>query len=930
MDVLSILPNIEYNLKKSIDLAATLNTIAGNIEILAPHIDIRLLHDIHEKIAANGDTTSISILLSKIYFIRDDYRNSIAYFNGKHKENSFYYHFIHIKLVDTYLNNRDTLSAELIAYVEDILEEEKNMGIIMETKRYDMIKHVKDGNTLEFLKGMMEIEEFHRLVLHLDLRGEYRYFIDALIYTELLKCTEKGDTAEKDEEQAKDLVKHKENTPIENEAERHGVRFISYNDVESAKFSCRGAVHAVEKYIASLSVKEQFGASYYVSEAFPQVAAHVRNALTAEILNGNFKRMLVKDFLQKNNKTNFSIFSSIAKGIKKNIKSLNLPLIFTNTFLNLCTGNDTFYRRNENFFRGLKGWNKYIGIECFGLIHIFSNDDTDNSSEVEAHPEEAAYKNTEEEESKSSGSRERLKLIEILQDLLPSTIKSGEITFDNVNSTESAALHALGLAGKETDFIFNFLDTENFFGSTLGMGNAYFATHNAMLTVKFLENLKREELHFECFAYAIGQINAKSMDMKLLTELENIIRFSEHNRIAYSSAVAMALIALNDRSYPMYNAEELRSYNFHSAENATTRDIKEHIDGIRANSKHMLSKEYRNNDALENLVGYILCLTKNQNAYLRLAGTLCLGTFFVKTGNVAVIDSLLNMVKDNSEDVRRAAILSLGMVVRDENLVSILNFKVLSHCPFVRSAVALTIGLFLCASGNSEAVDLLETLLYDSNPLVVQNACIGLGLLLMQCNSCVSNFKRIVNKVDLIILRSGDNSAKFGALIFRGLINLGGTNLILSYKNSENRINYYNICNYILFYGFNYFYMLIIYLGLCYQPTAFFKVNVNGANKDVKEYKNIKYKLVGKILVEASKKLGAVEDVSLPKRKVKKFRRRGNEQVEPCTCGDKEEDKESGKKKETYYVKSGGRLTLREMMKTRKKDFSIEFTDDEE
>lgn len=934
MDVLSQLDNLEQNLLNSRELSNTLYFINNNIEILAPHLNLRLLHDLYGKFLGKSDVSGIRALLSKIYFIRDDYMKSIEFFDFQNEETSFYYNFVHNKIIDIYLKDRNSLSEESQKYVENILKNENNIGLFLETKRYEDINVVKDENTLKVLKKMMQLEKFHSLVISLDLKNFSRFYIDALIYLECLKF-EKPDFA---------ILNELKNIADDDER-KEMIHSITYNEVESLNIQYESIARVVQNYINSLPFIEQYNASHYLSEAYPQVACSIENDYTQEILNGNFRKMLHKSYIVRVNKSNFTIFSSLVRGIKKNLKQLNLSLVFANTFINLCTGNDTFYRKNESFFRNLKGWNKYISIQCFGLIHLLSNHEGNMEAEkpVDERERMSKLRDTREDlklsggdDSNQSPTQKKYKFIEILQDLLPGSIKTKNVVTDNVNSTESAALHALGFAGQDPDFIYNFLESENFFGSTLGISNQLFGSMNELLTMKFYENLKKEDLHYEAFAYAIGQINAKSLNLDILMKLESIIRLTEHSRIAHSCAAAMSIIAINDRSFPLTlheNDRRWQNFDFNDPENPTVKGLD--VKKLFKESKEMLKSEY-DSHGLEKLVSYFLALLKSQNAFLRLAGTKCLGTFFIKTGNVRVIDKLFNMVKDNSEDVRRAAVLSLGLVVQDKNLVKMLNFFVLSHCSFVRSAVALTLGLFLAGTGNSDVVDLLETLLYDVNPLVVQSACLGLGLLLMQGNSAISNYKRIVNKVDLIILRGSEISSKFGGLIFRGLLNLGNGSLCITYKNIHGTINYKNISYFILFFDYNYFYMLMIYLGLCANVTVYYGIKIisdpntqsHSEYNPIYTFKNIRFSLSGTAQVESKKRIGYIEEVALPKRKLKKFRRR-SEIDSPATpdLRPSVNIKRTSNEK-TYTIKSGDRMTLRELMRSDKKNFSIEFIDD--
>ncbi|KRH93088.1 26S proteasome regulatory complex, subunit RPN2/PSMD1, partial [Pseudoloma neurophilia] len=596
------------------------------------------------------------------------------------------------------------------------------------------------------------------------------------------------------------------------------------------------------------------------------------------------------------------IFSSIVKLLKKSIKSLSLPLIISNTFLNIQTGNDSFYRKNESFFRNLRGWNKYMSVQCFGLIHnavnyekLLNADDTN------------------------------LKMIDVFQDLLPNTVRNKQPTTDHVNSTESAALHALGLGEVDsysmysnycsndcntpsihntdnlsTDFTYNFVETENFFGSSLAVADTFFSSDCELLCLKYFEHLKKEELHYEAYAYAIGKISASSFNLKIINKLIDICKMTEHTRIGQACALSVSLCFLNNETMPLHmlrhRDEHLRLYdssiyediiyNNSSTSNSalrstmaeaytictshfnssyynktnniktdiktdktstdiktdiktdkTSTDIKTDKTGNNINTdiktdktgNNINTKNINTGNVLKQsvyLVTFILSLTQSNNQFLRVAGTRALGNFFIKTGNTYIIDKLYSLAKDISMDVRMAAVFSLGMVSHDKNIVKILSFLSLSHDPFLRKSVCLTIGLFLAGTGHSDGTDLLETLLYDCNTLVQQSACIGLGLLLQQCNSSISNYRRIVNRIDLLIIKSNDTCSRLGALLFRGLIYMSNHKQIISYKTVFDTIDYKRITYYNLFYDYNTFYILFVYLGMCSQSTTLLQLDV--------------------------------------------------------------------------------------------------------
>ncbi|KRH91909.1 26S proteasome regulatory complex, subunit RPN2/PSMD1, partial [Pseudoloma neurophilia] len=197
MDILGYIPNLEKNLQEGSDLSATLHFINNNIEILALHIDVEKIERVHdiqmsntteskkEGLSNNVDSDKndsldgIRSLLSKIYFIREDYTLSIKYFNPNLKEKSFYYDFLHNKLIDMFIKNEE-LTPELREYLTNLLENEQSIGIFLEILQFD--KMVINEPILKILKKYTPTLQFHKMVIDKDMRHLPLYYADALIY----------------------------------------------------------------------------------------------------------------------------------------------------------------------------------------------------------------------------------------------------------------------------------------------------------------------------------------------------------------------------------------------------------------------------------------------------------------------------------------------------------------------------------------------------------------------------------------------------------------------------------------------------------------------------------------------------------------------------------------------------------------------------
>jgi len=100
--------------------------------------------------------------------------------------------------------------------------------------------------------------------------------------------------------------------------------------------------------------------------------------------------------------------------------------------------------------------------------------------------------------------------------------------------------------------------------------------------------------------------------------------------------------------------------------------------------------------------------------------------------NHAVKKLLFYAVDDVSDDVRRAAVIALGFVLfkQIDQISKIMNLLSLSYNPHVRYGTAIALGISCAATGTSEALIILESLLNDNIAFVRQGALIGTALVL--------------------------------------------------------------------------------------------------------------------------------------------------------------------------------------------------------
>ena len=108
---------------------------------------------------------------------------------------------------------------------------------------------------------------------------------------------------------------------------------------------------------------------------------------------------------------------------------------------------------------------------------------------------------------------------------------------------------------------------------------------------------------------------------------------------------------------------------------------------------------------------------------IRYGGRLAVAAAYAATGNNAAVRRLLHVaVSDVSDDVRRAAVMSLGFVLcsTPAQCPRVVALLAESYNPHVRYGAAMAVGICCAGTGMKEAVALLEPMLTDATDFVQQ------------------------------------------------------------------------------------------------------------------------------------------------------------------------------------------------------------------
>ncbi|KAK9446473.1 armadillo-type protein [Limtongia smithiae] len=241
---------------------------------------------------------------------------------------------------------------------------------------------------------------------------------------------------------------------------------------------------------------------------------------------------------------------------------------------------------------------------------------------------------------------------------------------------------------------------------------------------------------------------------------------------------------------------------------------------------------YGKEEAADSLIDKLL---DEQDPILRYGGVFTIALAYCGTGNNTAIKRLLHLaVSDVNDDVRRAAVMSLGFILfRNPTAVPrMVELLSESYNPHVRYGAALALGISCAGTGLPEAIDLLEPMLKDPTDFVRQGALISLAMVYIEQNEKTAPKVAAVRKTfaKVVSEKHEDAMAKFGAALAQGIIDAGGRNVTISLENRQTgTLNMKAIVGVAVFLQFWYWFPLTLFLSLSFTPTS-----IIGVRSDLK------------------------------------------------------------------------------------------------
>uniref|UniRef100_A0A8C2KBP0 26S proteasome non-ATPase regulatory subunit 1 n=1 Tax=Cyprinus carpio TaxID=7962 RepID=A0A8C2KBP0_CYPCA len=237
---------------------------------------------------------------------------------------------------------------------------------------------------------------------------------------------------------------------------------------------------------------------------------------------------------------------------------------------------------------------------------------------------------------------------------------------------------------------------------------------------------------------------------------------------------------------------------------------------------------------MEEADALIESLCRDKDPILRRSGMYTVAMAYCGSGNNKAIRRLLHVaVSDVNDDVRRAAVESIGLILfrTPEQCPSVVSLLSESYNPHVRCGAAMALGICCAGTGNKEAINLLEPMTNDPVNYVRQGALIASALIMIQQTevTCpkVNQFRQLYSKV--INDKHDDVMAKFGAILAQGILDAGGRNVTISLQSRTGHTHMPSVVGLLVFTQFWFWFPLSHFLSLAFTPTA-----IIGLNKDLK------------------------------------------------------------------------------------------------
>ncbi|KAK7416809.1 proteasome regulatory particle base subunit [Neonectria punicea] len=383
------------------------------------------------------------------------------------------------------------------------------------------------------------------------------------------------------------------------------------------------------------------------------------------ILDGSKTIKLNLEFLYRNNRTDQSILNKVRDSLEGRNSIFHTAVTFCNAFMNQGTTNDKFFRDNLEWLGKAVNWSKFTATAALGVIH----------------------------RGNLSQSRK------LLEPYLP---RQGGLSSGSIFS-QGGALYAYGLihANHGADALeylkaqFSQAEEEVVqHGGALGLGIAGMATGDWEIFEKLREILFQDSaLNGEAVGLSMGLIMLGTGNVKALEDMITYAHETTHEKIVRGLAIGMALIMFGRQEGADVLIEGLLNDPDPTLRYGGIMTVALAYCGTGSNKaiRKLLHTAVSDvNDDVRRIavmsLGFILfrkpgsvprmveLLSESYNPHVRYGSAMALGISCAGTGLDEAIDLLEPMMKDPTDFVRQGALISLSMIMVQQN--EVMNPKV--------------------------------------------------------------------------------------------------------------------------------------------------------------------------------------------------------------------------------------------------------------
>ncbi|KAF2110127.1 armadillo-type protein [Lophiotrema nucula] len=375
------------------------------------------------------------------------------------------------------------------------------------------------------------------------------------------------------------------------------------------------------------------------------------------ILQGTKSIELNLEFLYRNNHADKNVLNKIRDSLEARNSIFHTAVTFANAFMNAGTTSDTFFRENLDWLGKAVNWSKFTATAALGVIH------RGNITQGQ----------------------------KLLEPYLPKdSVSSGS------HYQEGGSLYALGLIyANHGTHVLDYL-LKQFQGASeeviqhggaLGLGVAGMATGSEEIFEAFKSVLYTDSaINGEAVGLSMGLVMLGTGNIKALEDMIQYAHDTQHEKIVRGLAIGMALImyARQEAADELINGllddpdPTLRyggimtialAYCGTSSNKAVRRllhvavsDVSDDVRRVAVMSLGFVL--FRKPGSVPRMVEL---LAESYNPHVRYGATMALGIACAGTGLDEAIDLLEPMMKDSTDFVRQGALISLSMIMVQQN-----------------------------------------------------------------------------------------------------------------------------------------------------------------------------------------------------------------------------------------------------------------------